>query len=379
MFPYKKLFISKETILERFDNLKKYKAKYSSEPYTITNIPSLRPIDLWYYPIKIYLNIVTKESDYEKYNEISDYFTETSRVLAKRYNAKSLMEYWEQDKHKLLNLTPKEQREYLYKTYPEVNTFRPSNLVAIIKKFKPHSILDMSAGWGDCLIACLAKNVDYLGVDPNTNNDYQSVINFFSHTSKAKVICSPFEKVDLQNEKFDMMFSSPPYFNLEIYNDEASQSHHIKNWYNDFLMFSIKKIWQHLNIGGYLIMVINDGGGNKYVQRMIRDTNTFWDAKYLGVISYGTKSHQPMWIWQKIEGLKVHIKMDILQKEIIIFYKGKDLSDMCYVAKNMKKYITIFTKVVNKHILKCVMLGAKIYVTQKINKMFTNDKQYVIS
>ena len=82
------------------------------------------------------------------------------------------------------------------------------------------------------------------------------------------------------NYKFDFSFSSPPYFNLEHYCDEESQSH-IKNptlesWFNNYVIPTVSAIYERLNDNCLFAVNIADynykGKSVKIVDRWIKET-----------------------------------------------------------------------------------------------------------
>lgn len=110
-------------------------------------------------------------------------------------------------------------------------------------------MLDISAGWGDRLLAACSRSYNYTGCDPNTQltSCYKKIIKSHGDPNKQKVICSPFEdwKPDEFASQPNCMISSPPFFNLEIYSDESTQSSEryrtIQEWIENFLKPSLKK------------------------------------------------------------------------------------------------------------------------------------------
>jgi tRNA1(Val) A37 N6-methylase TrmN6 len=99
------------------------------------------------------------------------------------------------------------------------------------------TILDFSAGWGDRLAGFYASETGeyYLGIDPRKENHsiyeeqakfYSEHLGFFEHEKKSDFICEPAEDVDLSKYEnfFDIAFTSPPYFNVERYSYDDTQS-----------------------------------------------------------------------------------------------------------------------------------------------------------
>ena len=122
------------------------------------------------------------------------------------------------------------------------------------------------------------------------------------------------------NEKFDTVFTSPPYFNIERYNQEDNQSwkryKKLNNWLDGFLFPVLEKSWNALNSGGTMIINISDVYSNHTINRICDPMNDFISrlsgANYNGAIglrmakrpnSKAVKSDgifvEPMWVWKK--------------------------------------------------------------------------------
>lgn len=329
-FPFKYKYITLEELHKRFNNLKEYKGEFVVSEYLIWNIPQLKQFDLMYYPNHDYCILKGYDSDWFSMNEVSDYFIEDVRAFAQRYDTDvNMIEFWEAHKDELeskfKDVEPEakrlfETREEISRLYKEVGSFRPAVLCGILEHFKSARVLDFSSGWGDRLIACLAKGVElYIGVDPNPDlpKRYQAIQNEFNKDGKTRVkmIESPFEELpkcgssNSPLEKVDLVFTSPPYFDLEVYTKDSKQSHHYGDkWFDKFLSVALKNAWLCLVPKGKMIIVINNiKGKDDFVCKMVKYVNTFHDSKYLGVISYSNfddkgkpKSPQPMWIWEKL-------------------------------------------------------------------------------
>ncbi len=320
-FPYKQFFIPENTIRENFNKLSKYKYKIVETPYQVYSITFL---DKFLFNGKSLL-LEKSPSDYLDYNILSDFFQENCRIKCKRYDSKeSPSDYWIEYKSKVVTRAIKDYgkinvyslRESLYQLAGECTSFRPTIIVSLIQMFNAKRILDFSSGWGDRLIGAMAANVEYYcGVDPNTclHPNYEAMIEFFGKDKKKfNMIQSPFETAKIPNKKYDLICTSPPYFTLETYTEECTQSisscdENVDKWLNDFLFFSIKKAWKYLIPGGHMVIIINDMKNIKFVEEMIKYVkDRIKDSEYEGVISYGEKvdgnkykSSQPMWIWKK--------------------------------------------------------------------------------
>ena len=171
-------------------NLKNYESDFIISDYKIHNLSEFHPFELCYLPEQSQVILETKQSDYDKYNLIADFFTEEHRIKSKRNNQQSVYSFWEENKSEVFTRCAKDfqsvfsqenLRETLYKITYEVTSFRPTNIVTMIKKFEAKKVLDFCAGWGDRLVGAMACDVEYVGVDPNTklHESYEQIIEFF--------------------------------------------------------------------------------------------------------------------------------------------------------------------------------------------------------
>ena len=277
-------------------------------------------------------------------------------------------------------------RETLFDLTNECSSFRPTVIVSIIKMFKSKCLLDISSGWGDRLIGAMAADVDYyLGCDPNSDlhSGYKKMVDFFGKSySKFKVLESPFETADIPNKPYDLIMTSPPYFDIEIYKkNDPKQSVHNKNlqsWLHKFMFVALKKAWSHLQPNGYLVLNINNKGNkDRMVEPIINFMNKILDADYYGCISYAEiknnnfRNPQPMWIWRKLNfnsikhfGNKFGNKY---QKKNIV---GGNLSYKKNIGKKVKTKKTKKIKKRNKELKKSKV--KKDNLNKKINNNSNN-------
>jgi len=153
--------------------------------------------------------------------------------------------------------------------------FKPAIAKAFYDYFKSENVLDFSAGWGDRLAGfyCGETTKHYVGIDPNTLNhpNYQKQVEFykknqtfFEESKEVDMICSPAEDVDYSKYEnhFDTIFTSPPYFDVERYSSEDTQSwvryKDIDTWNTEFLHNTLGKLIPTLKKGGILAVNIAD-------------------------------------------------------------------------------------------------------------------------
>lgn len=318
-YPYTDNFYTLEEVKEMYEKLRKYKYENRLLYDRYYRIKNLKYDKYKYLFIGRPLLILSEESDYQDFNQIVDYFQNKERVKCRRFGRDyspydffiQKREYIEEMALKYFNeITPFTIRETIFKLKYECSSFRQINLVTFIQMFQPQSVLDFSAGWGERLLSCIVTDTEYTGVDPNSNlfEGYHKLIDIFAtNKEKYNLINNTIEEADLGNKMFDMVFTSPPYFDIETYTNDESQSiskyKTEKEWTNNFLKPALEKCYNHLNIGGYMCININQKDKNEtYIQEMLDYVYTFEDMHFYGVIGYSDQkitNPQPIWIWRK--------------------------------------------------------------------------------
>ena len=137
------------------------------------------------------------------------------------------------------------------------------------------TVLDFSMGWGDRLAgAFTAECVEhYVGLDPRKENHpiyeqqrdfYEKHTTFFESPTKTDFYCSPAEDFDYSEYEnyFDLVFTSPPYFSVERYSHDDTQSwvryKNIDDWNENFLYKTLGKIIPTVKKGGIIAINIAD-------------------------------------------------------------------------------------------------------------------------
>ncbi len=153
--------------------------------------------------------------------------------------------------------------------------FKPNVAKGIYDRYKCKNILDFSAGWGDRLAGFYGSDYGelYVGIDPKKENHpiyekqaefYKKHSTFFEVEKRCEFICTPAEEADLSKYEgiMDIVFTSPPYFNVERYSHDDTQSwvryKDIDSWNELFLHKAIDNIWPTLKPGGLLMVNISD-------------------------------------------------------------------------------------------------------------------------
>ncbi len=270
-------------------------------------------------------------------NKSSDYFQQKNRFTCDSINAPSPKRTWESEKFRLTLLnclwTLKFQeinndvlrsaislRKYI------ASQFKPSVAKCIYQLYDAKSVLDLSSGWGDRLagFCSLDSTERYVGVDPNpfVQRAYIEQLKLYNVNKEIKLIESPAEDILAYDDDFDMIFTSPPYFDIERYVRDDKQSWNrykkLDIWLEKFLFKSIETGWKNLKDNGYLILNISDVYCHHVINKICDPMNDFIStlsgAEYQGAIGMRMAKRpnskadkagifaEPIWIWKKVKG-----------------------------------------------------------------------------
>ena len=173
--------------------------------------------------------------------------------------------------------------------------FKP-NVAKMFYEFNnAKTVLDFSMGWGDRLAGAFASETveHYVGLDPRKENHpiyeqqrdfYTKHTTFFETPTKTDFYCSPAEDFDYTQYEnyFDLVFTSPPYFSVERYSHDDTQSwvryKNIDVWNEHFLHKALGKIIPTVKKGGLIAINIADVyAGTKGGKDWLEITNPMGD------------------------------------------------------------------------------------------------------
>lgn len=317
-FPYRQ--ITSSDMIEKFIDLKH--SNYNK--FIMKNsIDIVEKYDDYQYPYSKYGKFTIAFGHY--HNDISNYFQQENRYQCSSHGFPSPLDYWN-DKTLL-----KKMNWIFWRMENEgidLSSIRASFRLGayVATQFKPHvaktiydysfskintntkSVLDISMGWGDRLAGFYASSgKQYFGTDPNKNvfDVYQKqcieyemllsgempIIKKFNirsgnniydafeciGSSGKKVIAynAPAEDIlhIIEKEKYDCIFTSPPYFSTELYDkggDDWKQSWSrypsYISWWDEFYRPVMKACYSSLTDTGMMLINIMDPyiRGNRY-------------------------------------------------------------------------------------------------------------------
>lgn len=152
-----------------------------------------------------------------------------------------------------------------------IQNFKPMNARAVWEYICPNlfgRVLDFSSGYGGRMLGAMTSNMryHYTGIDPNTDtfrglDALGSLINEVVGTS-YEMYNTVSEEFDPEAGAYDAAFSSPPYFNLEIYTDEPTQCMNrytnMDVWFEHYVEPTLRMLHKGLDQDGIYAVNIAD-------------------------------------------------------------------------------------------------------------------------
>ena len=213
-------------------------------------------------------------------NDIVDKFTMVERLHTKGHTGIDFYTFWYNRAHfkkvgyvqNMLkyyakmgkNITDIRVWKYIFNLYfSSITIFRPVMAMEVYCRFPCRiAVLDPTMGWGGRLVgACALDLPKYIGVDANPNLDplYKKMCAFLQPRSKTNIqlFFQDALTVDYSKMKYDVVFTSPPYYNIEIYRKEKKDIEVQKTkeeWNETFYKPLFERTWAAMQSPGYYIL-----------------------------------------------------------------------------------------------------------------------------
>ena len=282
----------------------------------------------------------TKNDEYIDTNrtglKASNYFHQETRWKCDSINSPSPYRTWTQERFRLTlfkalwtlkfdKINEQNLRSAIALRKYIAAQFSPASAKAIYERFESKKVLDFSSGWGDRLLAFAScENTEhYTGIDPNIAlvEGYERQIAEYGGDKEYRMIVGCAEDVVLEDEFFDTVFTSPPYFNVEKYTHEETQSfkkfRKLDDWLDKFLFKALDNAWKSLKKGGHMIINISDVYSNHRVNQlcdpMCEYMESKTDAEFQGTMGLRMNKRpnskagkiegvfaEPMFVWRKL-------------------------------------------------------------------------------
>jgi len=161
---------------------------------------------------------------------------------------------------------------------PNSSFYRPhfSRQIIINTGKEYGTLFDPCAGWGGRMLGTISTGWSYVGCEPNpeTYDNLCRMIEFLGIKSGVTLLNIPAEEYDYYWTKpVDVVLTSPPYFNLEVYTDDPQQCYNRYNnfdvWVENWLSPLISNSVGMLNDGGVSCWNVMNFGKNDLANRVI--------------------------------------------------------------------------------------------------------------
>ena len=152
--------------------------------------------------------------------------------------------------------TPEKARYAVFRLYyGAIHGFKPLVAKWLYCTYKPRTaVLDFSAGWGGRCLGAMALGIPYIGID--TNKDLRPAYERMTKELDSDAVTMRFQDAaatDFSKFKYDMVFTSPPYFKtVKPVEGYAHMPHYADraDFNARFLFPVIRSTYAHLARGG---------------------------------------------------------------------------------------------------------------------------------
>jgi hypothetical protein len=212
------------------------------------------------------------------------------------------------------------RRDFGYKI---ATTFMPPYAKSIYEHFNAESVLDPCAGWGDRLVGAAASGCvkKYVCFDPNRSlrPGYAKLMELFGHSTvhldkehlhfsnSFQCHAQPFEigASELATESFDLVFTSPPFFEYEMYNPLNPK---YGDWLKDFYTPLFVEACRCVKAGKHVCIHIGDTSAGTIEPFLKEKVHLICNLRLIhriglrGLMSGETRT---VWVFQKVAPLSL--------------------------------------------------------------------------
>jgi hypothetical protein len=167
---------------------------------------------------------------------------------------------------------------YMASGLPNSSFYRPhfARQICEMTGKKTGTLFDPCAGWGGRMLGTVSCDWNYVSCDPNkdTFDNLCRLIEFLNVQDKVKIHNIPAETFDFNSlHDVDVVLTSPPYFNLEVYTSDEKQSYNrhatYETWKKDWLVPLMSNCMGVLSQDGISAWNVMDFGKNDLVDTVV--------------------------------------------------------------------------------------------------------------
>jgi hypothetical protein len=237
---------------------------------------------------------------------------------------KSFWEVWNINnsfRNEIINsLEPNEEKWKLSRKYgyKMATTFMPSYAKVLYEYFGlPKIVLDPCSGWGDRMLGAEVAGIQkYIGFDPNTalRPGYADVMKLCGHqpselasdyigfSNSYEIHSIPFEigATALENNSVDFIFTSPPFFDYEIYTDTNPK---YRDWIKGFYEPLFRQCSRIIKPNCYVCIYLSDtsaGEIDKFIKEDVsKFTRLVLQERHVGFRGLWSNEVRKIWVFKK--------------------------------------------------------------------------------
>ena len=275
----------------------------------LDNVKPLSPIGLTFIENFVQLELLSTKS--KQGISFFDFWYNRSFYMSRDNATKNLIHSIKKNKPYLTEIKIGKQVFNLY--YGSIHIFRPINALKVYKQFNPNTILDFTMGWGGRLLAATLLHIPkYIGIDYNTKlmEPYEKMTDILKKDTKTKIELHFQNSLlfDYSKIEYDMVFTSPPFYNKEIYGEKETYKTK-EEWDEQFYKPIFQKTWDHLKPGGTYCLNVPCDLYERILLKMLGDAKeTIELKKYSRILpkrektkqyNVGQKYKEYIYIWKK--------------------------------------------------------------------------------
>jgi 16S rRNA G966 N2-methylase RsmD len=184
------------------------------------------------------------EHFFPNFYDIADNKGNSFRSMWNKTNLIKILK-WNRKSHSTPYLSELKRGIYFCCGMTKSTMYRPQMMKMVCDYYSPNIVLDPCMGWGGRMLGAVASGAHYIGFDPNTVTfkNLKSLAEFLNIENKVTLICDDAMNMDKYDfPKVDLVLTSPPYFDLEVYSTESTQSINKHSTYRGWSDYFLKGI-----------------------------------------------------------------------------------------------------------------------------------------
>jgi len=208
---------------------------------------------------------------------------------------------WNRKSHSTPYLSEIKRGIYFNFGLPKSTMYRPQMAKMVVANVRGTRVLDPCAGWGGRLLGSVAAGASYVGFEPNpaTYANLQRLIQFLNIEDRATVYMdSALNMNNYDIAPVDVILTSPPYFDLEVYSHDENQSivgcNTYSVWVTQFLVPLIQLSLAKLTNTGWSCWNVHNIGKMKMINdvRRIHEDSQYFSGKIFSILSSKRQANQ---------------------------------------------------------------------------------------